>query len=286
MRYLKRKRTLSLVALAAAFLLRPLPAFADDANGLPTPPPAKTGIEGKIEDVTINGMTFKQGRQVITISSPNFVTVGVEIYAPEGVGARLNSQRHTIISYWWAMTPLADGMGGMQLTESITVNSTLENKDTGKATTDRDDRYEVETDWERASGKAGAPYALHQCKAKSDWMSETGSTGNFSKFVGYFNAPAADGLSFVKSQVVYVSTNFFVADPLWGDWKFSRQTSWDDKTGNVTKHTVSINGDAWDNPFAFSMIEAVVVAGGMNPQITDPSVPALTVPPLEWPQQP
>src|SRR5262249_27452658 len=50
MRNLDGKRTLSLVALAAVLLLGPFPVFADD--GLPNPPPVKTGTEGKIEDVT------------------------------------------------------------------------------------------------------------------------------------------------------------------------------------------------------------------------------------------
>jgi len=284
---LKRKRSLILVGLASVFLMRPSRGFADDANGPPNPPFLDNGTEGKIEIVKINGFDFLQGRRAVWSfedppvfpPSPTFSVV-VDTYAPEGIGGVLELQRHTRISY---LCTMRGGLLNRQVGEFIAVLSTGEDKVTGTTTTDRDDFYDVRTKWE----SAGASYALLSFNARSVWKSETeGSSGNFGKDVEYFNERAADGNSFVKHQVRSVNTACGVVDPFWGAFSFIRSTSWDTNTGQVTSHSVSINDFDLANPFAWSMIEAILVAAGVNPQITDPKIPALSVPPLEWPQQP
>ena len=285
---LNRKRSRALVALAAVFLLRPSPAFADDANGLPTPPAVNNGVEGNIDDVTINGMTFKQGRQVVSSSAADSVSVDVEIYAPDGVGSRLNSQRHTTIQYRWNMAPNADG-DGKELTETITVKSTVENRDTGKTTTERDDNYKLKTEWVRA----GMTYALSLCNARSHWGNDW-SSGDFTKGIIYINGRAADGNSFVWRQPIYVVTDYEIVDPFLDPfsekWFFTRRTTWaiDLDTGKATvqRHGVNINGAEQQDPFGLSMIEMALTAGGMTPLISDPSIPALSAVPLEWPARP
>jgi len=283
------KATLSLVALAAVFLLKPSPGFADEENGLPTPPSVKPGTEGTIEDVRIMGMTFKQGRQVVSSSEANSVSVNVDIYAVQGLGSR-PAQQHTTIQYRWKMglTPSGDGQ---ELTESIRVESTLENRFTGTTTTELYGSYTVNTDWERNTGSS---YAQRGCEARSTWIRGLdGSSATFYKNIRYSNKRTADGNFFAGHQVSNVQTDYDVIDPFLVDpfsekWTFARRTDWDIdfNIGKVNTHTVSINGAEQQNPFGLSMIEMAVSGGAMTPLISDPSVPALSTVPLEWPKQP
>jgi hypothetical protein len=275
---LYRDRTVYLVALAAVFLLRPLPAFADD--GLPNPPNVTPGTVGTIADVTIQGRTFKQGRQAVTTAGADQVTVDVEIWAPDGGGSRVNMQRHATIKYRWSMSTQPNGKD-KQLTETITVKSTLDNIDTGKTTTDRDDSYKVETEWENA----GTTFALQRCNAFSTWKSDGGSSGVFSKTVVYSNELAEDGNSFVGRQTLDAITRYTQTDPIWGAWRYSRRTLWL-ADGKLTTHTVSINGVDQPNPFGCAMIERAVVGKGMDAEVNDPSVPGLSGIPFAWPRQP
>jgi hypothetical protein len=279
---LNPERTLHLVVLAAVFLLRPVPVVADGGNGLPNPPNVTTGTQGTITDVTIQGRTFKQGREVISISDADYVSVDVEIYAPDGAGSRVNLQRHTTIKYRWFMLPLPDGQD-KQLTETITVKSTVQNKDTGKTTTERDDSYKVETDWVSVGT---TPYALKRCHATSGWNSDGGDSGSFGKLITYANEASDDRTSWIKRQVLSVKTDYNNVDPVFGGWSFSRRTEWNINTGIVTMHTVSINGVNQQNPFGWAMTERAVVGQGMDPQVSDPSVPPLSSIPFEWPREP
>ena len=274
---LKRQRTLHLLALAGVFLLRPFLAFADE--GLPNPPNVKSGVEGSIEKVTIQGRTFLSGRQVVSISAGDYVSVDVEIFSPDGAGSRVNLQRYMKIEYRWIMLP--DGQD-RQLTETINVKSTFSNLDTGKITTERNDDYKVETKWI----SAGTAYALERCQATSDWVSEGGPVGNFHKVVSYSNEASVDGRSWIRQQVISADTTFVNTDPVWGGWSYSRSTEWNNNTGSVTKHTVSINGVNQPNPFGAAMVERAVVGRGMDTGINDPSVPPLSGVPFAWPGPP
>jgi hypothetical protein len=275
---LYRDRTFRLVALAAVFLLRPLPALADD--GLPNPPNVTPGTVGKIEDVTIQGRTFKQGRQAVTTAGADQVTVTVEIWQPDGGGSRVNMQRHATIKYQWSLSTQANGKD-KQLTETITVKSTLANLDTGKTTTDRDDSYKVETEWENA----GTTFALQRCNAFSTWKSDGGESGVFSKTVVYSNELADDGNSFVSRQTLDAITRYTQTDPIWGVWGYSRRTLWG-AGGRLMTHTVSINGVDQPNPFGCAMIERAVCGKGMDAEVNDPAVPGLSSIPFAWPRQP
>jgi len=269
------QRDLSLAALAAVCLLRPLPALAD----LPTAPPANNGVEGKFDDVTMRGMTFKQGREVTTLAFPGYVSVSVEIYGIAGAGSR-PTQAHMKLEYRWVMLP---NEGNMQLTESLTVNLTIEDKFIGKTTTERDDAYVVQTDWEKVGT---TPYAMKRCNASSVWTHDGGINGSFTKVVPYSNQASADKTSWIKSQAVSATTTYQSMDPFQGPVSYSRNTAWNVSTGIVTSHTVSLNGANAPNPFGCMMMEAGFVGAGMDPQITDPSIPALSGVPMAWPAPP
>ena len=311
-----------LVAVGALFFLRPIPVSAQD--GLPTQPAVTPGHQGKIDNVTLQGRTFKQGRTVDTTSTPGHVSVNVDIWAPDGGGSRVNMQLHTTIKYQWTMTPPPDPKGGQsaelsgdstnesveapaleewtplvggkgestlglmgkttlkELTELVDIKTTLQNFDTGKTITPRDDSYQIDTEFQRPS-RSTIPYVMAKCKGKSDWRSDGGPVGNFSKTVHYYAQSARDDKSWLIHQVDHVDTNYVDDDPVGGPWTYERKTRWDSETGQVLSHTVDINGEAPPNPYTCAMLERGVVANGMAANVGDPSVPGLSGIPFEWP---